>query len=104
MDVAVSLQLAIPVLKSINRCRMYLKCIFISDIMSADGATILPEALMGTSSGHSSTLEWIIQLQPCRKDWYNWTVFHQYISKWKIEQETWCLDPPNTPGLALVPR
>jgi len=64
MDYFIALRLQPAVLGTLNRCRVYLQVLTLSDITSADGSYILPEANLGqhapTRHGNYS----IIQIQP----------------------------------------
>jgi hypothetical protein len=57
----------------LNMCRLYLKVITLSDITSADGTYILPEAKCGSPiQGRSSNLEWPEQGRPPKRAWSLW--------------------------------
>ena len=82
MDLAVSHRLSMPIIKSIKRCRIYLQVLFLLDMVSSDGQTILPEVLDGIPPiDRDSKLEWMTQLSPCHKDWNHWSVFLQYFTR-----------------------
>jgi len=82
MDLALSYQLAIPIIQSINRCRIHLKVFFLSDVVSSDRLTILPKVLNGLPPiDRESQLEWMTQLSPCHKDWNHWSTFFQYFTR-----------------------
>lgn len=70
------LQLKLPnnTLARLNRCRLYLQVITISDLTSADGSTILPAAKQGTLiEERPSGLRWPSQGLPTRADWRLWS-------------------------------
>ncbi len=61
-------------IRSINRCRMFLRVIFLSDIAHGDGATIMRMATSGTRP-LKSILSWPNQAKPSEKDWRIWRGF-----------------------------
>lgn len=70
MEFFLERKLHYSIIDSINRCRIYLQVITISDITSADGTYILPEVkLRKRPFGRKSTLEWPNQGQPSSLDW-----------------------------------
>jgi hypothetical protein len=58
---------------ALNRCRVFLRVLFLSDICSADGTTILHTIRKGERpTDRISTLEWPFQPHPPRSDWLHW--------------------------------
>jgi hypothetical protein len=73
MDFFISLNLKPKQLKILNRCRVYLQILFVSDICSADGLTILPNYKHGHRLDHrSSSLDWPHQPRPPASAWSLW--------------------------------
>jgi hypothetical protein len=61
------------VMRTLNRCRLFLQVITISDISSADGLYILPTVKEGTKLNTKiSKLEWTNQENPSKADWIIW--------------------------------
>jgi hypothetical protein len=61
-------------LQSINRCRLYLQLINLSDMTSADGRYLIPQAVQGHRlKDRRSTLAWPTQQRPSRADWQIWS-------------------------------
>ncbi len=58
-------------LQAFNRCRLYCRTLFLSDIVTRDGKRI-ELAMFHGSSRVSSTLTWPQQQQPGDKDWVVW--------------------------------
>ena len=58
-------------LRAFNRCRLYCRAFFLSDIVTGDGKRIDPAMFHG-SSRVSSTLTWPQQQQLGDKDWAIW--------------------------------
>jgi hypothetical protein len=68
--------------RSLNRCRMSLQVLFLSDIASGDGKSIRKDYLAyegRAARPHSSKWEWPLQ-NPTAKDWTRWTSAMQQIS------------------------
>ncbi len=60
-------------LRVINRCRIYLQVLFLSDICSADGKSILSECCRGQRPlDRHSSLNWPIQPRPPNSAWKTW--------------------------------
>jgi hypothetical protein len=73
MDCLVTLKLPTKQLKRLNRSRIYLQVIHISDICSADEKTILNCFKRGDRCPHRhSTLDWPFQPKLPRADWLLW--------------------------------
>jgi hypothetical protein len=61
-------------LQSINRCRLYLQLLNLSDMVSADGCCIIPHVLQGHKlTDRKSTLAWPNQQRPPKADWTIWS-------------------------------
>jgi hypothetical protein len=58
----------------LNRCHLYLQVITLTDIVSADGACIIPDIFIGLPLlDRKSTLNWPSQQRPSDKDWAVWS-------------------------------
>jgi hypothetical protein len=58
----------------LNRCRLYLQVITLTDIVSADGMCIIPDTFIGLPLlDRKSTLKWPSQQRPSDKDWAVWS-------------------------------
>ncbi len=74
MDYFVSKHYKPKLLKILNRCRLYLQVIFVSDISSADGTYIIPSIKHGHRlQERPSTLEWPSQPRPPANAWREWS-------------------------------
>jgi hypothetical protein len=74
MDYLIELGYTASTLGALNRCRLYLQIITLSDIVSADGSSIMDEVLHGIPlSDRSSNLTWLCQQRPPTKDWVLWS-------------------------------
>jgi hypothetical protein len=61
-------------LGTLNRCRLYLQVITLSDIVSADGSCIISDILHGIPlTERTSTLKWPSQQRPPAKAWDLWS-------------------------------
>jgi len=73
MNYFVSQGLSRKSLQSVNRCRIYLQVLPLSDIVSADGRTLIRPVLMGKKLiDRRSTLVWPEQGRPPPTDWQVW--------------------------------
>lgn len=82
-------------LQVINSCRLHLKALLISDIVTNDGNTITEEAWQGISQCQSRWT-WPVQPKPPKKSWMVWRKFLKYglsldgrellspLGKWRI--------------------
>ena len=62
-----------PFLASLNRCRMYLQIVWLSDISDMEGKCIDKLAMQGCKSDYITTPHtWPIQMKPATKDWSKW--------------------------------
>jgi len=73
-------------MRILNRCRLYLQVITLSDITTADGLIILPEIKQGIRiENRPSTLQWPTQGDPPQSEWRIWRQYrprsYQPISK-----------------------
>jgi hypothetical protein len=57
---------------SINKCRLYLKFFFLSDMVSGGKAFILQSALKGTQYDTADQFMWPYQGHPSERDWSVW--------------------------------
>lgn len=68
-------------LRQINMCHLYLQVLSISDIVSADGLSLLPMAVKGERDSHRvSKLHWLQQQCPPDAVWALWDLFLSHIS------------------------
>ena len=68
-------------LRRVNRCRIYLQVLTLSDIVDAHGETIIPQYLNGERFlDRSSIYRWPRQGRPTVKDWSLWehTILQAY--------------------------
>jgi hypothetical protein len=73
MDLFVSQKYDRKRLMALNRCRVFLRVLFLSDICSADGTTILHAFRKGERlTDRISNLDWPFQPRPPRLDWLHW--------------------------------
>ena len=66
------------VLRTINKCRIFLKVYFLSDMYNSKGAHILPWVLQGRPGPVANGCRWPRQGQIQGKDWEEW---RSYFSK-----------------------
>jgi len=60
-------------LQSLNRCRVYLQALSLSDLVSADGNCIMPSVFTGQRLvDRCSTLAWPIRIRSPKSDWLIW--------------------------------
>jgi hypothetical protein len=74
-------------LRILNHCRLYLRVIFLSDIVSADGSVIIPACKQGHQlADRISTLNWPIQPSPPPSAWTLWkqALAHFESNDWLI--------------------
>jgi hypothetical protein len=80
MDYFVHLNYKPKELKSLNRCRIYLQVIFLSDIASVDSTEIAPKTLCGEMlSDRKSRLPWPTQHHPPKEDWLLWSLALKHL-------------------------
>jgi len=73
MDYFISKGLPDRIMRILNRCRLYLRVLTLSDITSADGTYILPSAKRGEEAPYrKSDLIWPMQGKPAQSDWNIW--------------------------------
>jgi hypothetical protein len=93
----VSLNFKPKQLIALNRCRLYLQVIFLSDIVSADGTTIIPHVLSGQKlTDRISMLKWPVQQLPPKIDWDLWSSALQNLqthNKLKTKLSSWLSNP-----------
>ena len=58
-------------LLAINRCRMYLRVLTVSDLCTYDGRDI-ESTIWSLEKGRDSTMQWPIQIKPCKTDINIW--------------------------------
>lgn len=69
-------------MQRLNRCRLYLQAITISDITSACGAYILSAAKTGSVAPiRQSTLNWVYQGKPSKTDWSVWKSALEHLER-----------------------
>lgn len=73
MDHFMKLGYSASQLATLNRCRIYLQIIFLSDIVSADGRMIIPDCKTGRRvTDRISNLNWPMQDTPSQSAWQLW--------------------------------
>jgi hypothetical protein len=73
MEFFQTLHLSHTTMEQLNRCRLYLQVVTVSDISSACGKYILPMTKTGNiDPARSSTLRWVTQGKPTKADWSIW--------------------------------
>lgn len=73
MDQFISLGYSAAQLKMLNQCRIYIRVIFLSDIICADGKLIILQCKNGSRVvDRTSTLNWPLQATPSRSVWILW--------------------------------
>jgi len=73
MDYFIGLGYSPAILGTLNRCRLYLQIVTLSDIVSADGSCIIGDVFHGLPLiDRTSTLKWPCQQRPPPKDWGVW--------------------------------
>ncbi len=73
MEEFLALKIIDKILHSLNKCRIYLQVLTMSDISTADGKMILPEVKKGEKPFYRcSILTWPIQEMPSKEDWEHW--------------------------------
>lgn len=82
MDLALTFNLNSKQLQQINRCRLYLQLLMISDLTTANGKQILPSIVTGyyRDKQRCSSLQWPAQQCPSIQDWTQWRFFLQHFS------------------------
>jgi hypothetical protein len=81
MYVALRFNFSRKSLWQINLCRLYLQVLAISDIVSADGISLLPTTVKGERAFHlASRLYWPQQQRPPAAAWAQWNLFLSHIS------------------------
>jgi hypothetical protein len=74
MQFFISLNFNPTQLETLNRCRIYLQVISLSDITSVDGSRIVPTILQGLPlTDRKSTLSWPTQQRPKPSEWALWS-------------------------------
>jgi hypothetical protein len=59
-------------LLAINKCRIFQKIFYLSDMVSGDGTHILHAALHGSLTGTTNGMSWPTQGRPSERDWSIW--------------------------------
>jgi hypothetical protein len=73
MELFQSYRLNTQEMRILNKCRIYLQVLTLSDITSADGIYILPEVKAGhPPADRTSNLHWPLQGNPSKSDWTLW--------------------------------
>jgi len=74
----------VPHLCLVNRCRRYLRVLFLSDIVDGSGFHILDEAWMGSGALQSVRLEsWPNQQRPPSSAWHLWRKYLKISLVWQ---------------------
>ena len=68
---------------SINKCRLFLKALFLSDITEASGNYLLEEAWQGKQINTHRKENWPAQGNPTLKNWAEWRNYlkHQLMAR-----------------------
>jgi hypothetical protein len=81
MDMVLQYNFSPNSLRQINMCRLYLQVLAISDIVSADGFSLLPMAVKGERDSHRvGKLHWLQQQCPPDAVWAPWNLFLYHVS------------------------
>jgi len=73
---------SLKIMSTLNRCRLYLQVLTLSDITTADGRSILEEAKQGQPlPDRRSTLLWPAQGLPPKQDWNIWRQYLGYLEE-----------------------
>ena len=95
MDLLIHHKVSHDCLRIMNTCRMYLQIIFVSDMVSADGKTVLQWASHPKDTiQNRSSLHWRTQTRPTESMWKTWrytilTVLQittDYENTWRLRQ------------------
>jgi hypothetical protein len=80
MEEFLTLKLPTNIMARLNRCRIYLKVLTVSDITTADGQRILVEVKQGNQPLYrQSRLTWPTQGYPSKEDWAHWGHYLQFL-------------------------
>jgi len=110
MDYFSTKSFTIQALQSINRCRVYLQLLYLSDMASADGKRLIPQVFQGQRLvDRRSLLNWPEQQKPSTLDWSIWSNAFQHLVRGDIllhpldmsvchpqQQFVWCIATQNT--------
>ncbi len=83
MDKATRPQWSNPAIRAVNRCRLYLRVIYLSDLTHGHGRMIISTGFFGVKR-FSSSLLWPNQGKPSEKDWRIW---RQFLRKEFLRQD-----------------
>jgi hypothetical protein len=73
MEVFANRNFTVKEMKDINRCRLYLQVVYLSDVTDISGHNIEAWAIKGKrESSRSSKWEWPIQQRPLTVTWKVW--------------------------------
>ena len=108
MDFLINKQVSQDCLQVVNKCRLYLQVIYLSDIISADGKTVMRWAMEPPENiNRNSNLKWPHQSRPKASEWYKWkyTLLSQlgittdYNNTWKLHNKlgNWYSTPSHRP-------
>jgi hypothetical protein len=88
MEYLVSQKFSPKQLIRLNRCRLYLQLLSLSDMVSADGKQIISSVLEGRQLvDRRSSLEWPEQGNPSRADWTLWaSAFQPLHTKFTLQR------------------
>jgi hypothetical protein len=80
MDFFLTLKLPTTLMERLNRCRVYLQVITLSDTTTACGKYLLPTIKTGTRQAtRHSTLQWPTQGSPTKSDWKLWNTILSHL-------------------------
>ncbi len=75
MQVFLAANLSPGIQETLNKCRFYLKALFLSDIVEAEGKTLLDEAWFGKPLNLLRTKSWPYQGKPPHSAWETWRMY-----------------------------
>lgn len=80
--------------KALNRCRLFIKAYFLSDIVTGDGIAITEEVWMGINCANRiRQVSWPNQGNPPRTDWQIWRSFLKKCFIFRGRRLKQCLSP-----------
>ena len=99
MDLLIEKKYPVDHLRIMNKCRLYLQVIYLSDIVSADGKTMLKWASHATNEKKDrSTLVWPYQQCPTTEEWNTWKMtLYAAVGVTTNYKNTWFLHHPLGP-------
>jgi hypothetical protein len=110
MDYLIGLKYKAIQLENLNRCRVFLQVLKLSDKVSADGKSIFLPTLNGYRlTDRRTTLTWPMQQRPSKAAWSLWPsakkclhqnrILHKPLTEWLVNPHQnwfWYMDPNNS--------